>query len=187
MKDYGELVVTAAKMSGDVEAANFAGSLVAIAEQKLSRRLRARQQQRIRTFKTDSNGSIPLPRDFIDLMHVYAGNVRLASVPYEMIKTSRRRGYSLVGDRLYSSEPSTELQVGYFEEIPSLKAEGCNWLLEAAPDIYLQALLHELAVKSLDIERATILLSYLDRLIADFMQHNKSTLITAPAAGGPRP
>lgn len=187
MKDYGELVVTAAKMSGDVDAANFAGSLVAIAEQKLSRRLRARQQQRIKTLKTDAGGSIPLPRGFIDLIHLYVGNRALGPVPYDTIKRERRGGYAVLGDRIYTSEHSAELQLAYFEAIPSLEEEGSNWLLEAAPDIYLQALMHEIAVKNLDIERATVILGYLDRLIGDFVQHNKTTMVTAPAPGGPRP
>lgn len=187
MKDYGELVVTAAKMSGDPEAANFAGSLLSMAETKLSRRLRARQQQRIKTLKTDADGVMPLPDGYIDAVDVYVGDKQMMRLPYDSIKRERRDGYAIVGDRLYSSEASATHEMTYFEQIPALEEEGSNWLLEAAPDIYLQALMHEIAVKNLDIERAGIILGYLDRLIADFGQHNKSTQVTTPAPGGPRP
>ena len=187
MKDYGELVVTASKMSGDVDAANFASTLVSMAERKLSRRLRTRQQQRIKTFTTDVYGTVPLPRGFIDLIHIYAGKKRLEAIPNDALKIQSQQGYNILGNRIYTSEPQAELELAYYEEIPALEHEGCNWLLEVAPDIYLQALMLEISAKNLDVEKASIIQSYLDRLILDFTQHNKSTMITTPTAGGIRP
>ena len=187
MKDYAELVLTAAKMSGDVDAANYASSLLAIAEKKLSRRLKARQQQRIKTLTTDTSGSIPLPRGFIEMVSVYKAKELLDAVPYEMIKSEHRRGYAIVGERVYMRDGSTAHQITYVEDIPSLEEEGSNWLLEAAPDIYLQALLYEIAVKNLEVDKAGVILTYLDRLIAQYTQHNKSTMITITGAGGQRP
>ena len=75
----------------------------------------------------------------------------------------------------------------YYQELPSLSEEGCNWLLESAPDIYLQALLLEISVKNRDINVAIETQAYLDRLIADFVRSNRVAATAKAVPGGFRP
>lgn len=187
MKDFAELVVTAAEISGDVNAANYAASLVGIAEKKLSRRIKVRQSIDTVNVTTDAEGFCALPRGFIDIVHIFENKKEMFPVPLRSILENSRKGYAIVGDRIRSSYGDRSHEITFYKELPSLSEEGCNWLLEQAPDIYLQSLLLELAVKAREIETAAITQAYLDRLITEFVSVSRTSATNVKTAGGCRP
>lgn len=187
MRDYVELVVTAAQISGDVDAANYSATLLNIAESKLSRRLQTHHATQTVERTTSDEGVLVLPRDFTDMVHVFVNKKELVPVPLRSIITGDREGYALKGRELHSCHGEAKHEITYYQALPSLEEEGCNWLLEEAPDIYLQALLLELAIKNRQVDIAAETSSYLDLLIDQFLRKERKVVITASRPGGPRP
>ena len=187
MKDFGELVVTAAETSGDVNAANYAGSLLRIAEKKLSRQLLAQQQKKRQEVRCYLDGKADLPSDFVAMISVHSNGALLVEVPFDSQQIDGFKTYALAGGQIITERNNAKLDLAFFAEIPSLEDHGENWLLADAPDVYLLALLHQIYVKNLDIERAQITKNALDELVAELANRTKSSLILPPAPGGPRP
>lgn len=177
MKDYGELVVTASQISGDVDAANYAGSLVGILEQKLARKLKVPQALVAMNIASDSDGIIELPDDYVHVKSVTAGNITLNQTSLTALTIQNQDGYVLIGDEIRSSAKGKDHTVLYYRRLPSLQDNQTNWLLKAAPDIYLQGLLLELFIKNQDIEKAAITRAYLDSLVSTFISETRGAAI----------
>ena len=192
MKDYAELIVSVASITGDTQVPDYAATLTAIAERKLSRVLRVRQATEEMTKTTNATGEITLPRGLVDVIYVFDedGN-RMYPAPLSHIKGKHQNKqdiFSLSGNRMYTNQESKKIDITYYEELPGLSDHGCNWLLEQAPDIYLQALLQEVAIKNSDYESAMTISSYLQGLVSEFVRFNKiSVLSVAKGGSGPCP
>ena len=178
MKDYTELVVTASEMSGDVNAVNYASSLVAILEAKLSRALKVRQAIETRNATTSSLGTINLPDDFVELVSIFKGDEELYAIPMASVMSDHSTGYCIMGTKIHITEKSTPITMRFYQKLPSLRDVGCNWLLLEAPDIYLYGLVNEIAAKNLEVQKVAAIKPYLDQLIAEFVASNRANLIT---------
>lgn len=192
MKDYAELIVSVAAITGDTQVPDYAATLTAIAERKLSRVLRVRQATEEMTKTTSATGEITLPRGLVDVIYVFDENGdRMYPAPLADIKgryKNKQDIFSLSGNRMYTNQESKKIDITYYEELPPLSDHGCNWLLEQAPDIYLQALLQEVAIKNSDYESAKTISSYLQGLVSEFVRFNKiSVLSVAKGGSGPCP
>ena len=114
IKDFVELVVSAAEISGDQNAANYATMLVGIAESKLSRKLKVRQAMQTVSVTTNGEGYCGLPRGYIDMVHAFVetpqGRHRqLPSGPLALVRQRSAVAYALHGDRILS----------YYDKMPT--------------------------------------------------------------------
>ena len=185
MKDYAELVLSATAMSGDSDVPNYAETMVVIAEKKLSRVMRVRQAIKTISRAANSAGTISLPRDFIDIVSIVDSNGRrlYPSASEKILNGNDKLSYAIIGDRIHTNSPGENLSLSYFEELPTITEHGCNWLLEQAPDIYLQSLLQEIALKNGDYEKAREISNYLNMLTLQFISKNKISVLNIARGG----
>ena len=186
MKDYTELVATASEVSGDVDAVNYASSLVSVLEAKLSRSLKVRQAIESRKITSSNLGTINTPDDFVELVSIFDGEKRLPALPLDAVMGRVREGYSIMGSKIYTTKPGRAYLVQYYAKLPPLRDVGCNWLLLEAPDIYLYGLVAEIAAKNFD-QKASAAGVYLDQLVENFVSSNRQTLTSETVYQGARP
>ncbi len=96
---------------------------------------------------TDANGDATLPTDFIEMRSVKDSQGRVLSVGSLNALTAlynNRAGvpteFAVVGST-FKVKPiaAATFDIVYYQDIPSLAANGTNWLLTRAPDVYLYA------------------------------------------------
>ena len=165
INDFSELVAEVTERSGISDFANRADMLIGMAETALSKRLRLSDQETAVTLTTDSGGDVPLPGDFQEMKVVRVGSHELLRLPLAAILNPGRCGYAVRAATLKSSYADTEHSCVYWASIPSLSASGTNWLLDAEPELYLQAALLQAYTVRNDIDRAEATAGYLSGLI----------------------
>lgn len=158
ISDYASLMVDVAEYSGRQNIAHIFPRLVGMAETKLNRVLRVADMEVTDTISlTDGEGTIPA--DFLEAREVL--NPRgypIRSISLQQLTRSYRNwsgvpnGYAIVGSTIkVRPETTGDITVTYYGRIPGLTpANPTNWLLEKAPDVYLYALVAEVALASAD-------------------------------------
>jgi hypothetical protein len=157
---YADLLVTAGEYSGRNDIAHLFSRFLSMAETKLNRRLRVGDMEQAAIVNV-AFGAGSLPTDFIEARSVTnpSGCV-LRSLSLQVLMN--RKGVSVpdayaIQGRSIAVLPSWngKLTVFYYAAIPALKPSNpSNWLLETAPDIYLYALVEEIAIWAKDVEAA---------------------------------
>ena len=153
--DYSDLFAQVSDYTGRTDFGQVFPRLVSFAETTFNRRLRVSGMETIVELITDTQGSVDLPADYLEMrelldstgrpLDLYA--VRALDEHYQTMPGSLV-GYSIVGGKLFViPENSQSLTATYYAKVPALTpANTTNWLLEDAPLVYHYALIaHVLA------------------------------------------
>ncbi|PND22316.1 hypothetical protein CN934_05185 [Ensifer sp. MMN_5] len=163
ISDYASLLVDAGEYSGREDIAHIYPRLLGLAELKLNRGLRVADME-----VTDEialiDGDGTLPADFLEAREVKnASGIPIRAVSLQQLTNSYMdrsgtpAGYAIVGNTIRVRPVSeNDLTVTYYSRIPALTPSNpTNWLLEKAADVYLFALVNEIAIWGKDVEGAT--------------------------------
>jgi len=162
ISDYASLIVDAGEYSGNDKFVHVAPRLLGLAELKLNRGLRVADMESSATL-TLSNGNASLPADFLEAREVRtSANVPIRAVSLQQLTSSYAEnsgtpaGYAIVGSTLKARPISDQaLTLSYYAKIPALTpAAPTNWLLTKAADVYLFALVNEIAIWAKDVAAA---------------------------------
>jgi hypothetical protein len=124
--------------------------------------LRVRDMETIATL-TVTDGAATLPSDFLEAITVRNPGEVTYSLQYvtpEFMADRYPTGqntvspadYTIVGSTLYSP---IDLELRYYARIPPLVADGTNWLLQKAPNVYLYGCLSAYSAFDKDPEKYT--------------------------------
>lgn len=167
--DWSELVVEVSQRIKDASIMQRAAMLTGLAEAELNKALRTAEMEMQVTMTTDANGVAPLPYDFLDVRTATVNGKRLLRYPLAQLRTHDQRGYAVagngMGNSLVSTEKNAEILFDYYAQIPSLKENGTNWLLQSDPEIYLYALTKQAMLATMNLEGAAAAGSYLSDLL----------------------
>lgn len=122
--DYAELVVEVSLRCGMPEIPARAAHFVTQAERDLEKVLRLRQMETFATLATDADGKATIPGDFLCLRDLEDNGSIVVQ-----------------GEEFWTAVKDGEVTVYYYASLPSVAAYTTNWLLEAEPEIYIQAVL----------------------------------------------
>lgn len=156
--DYASLMLDAAEYAGRSNIAHVFPRYLGLAETKLNRVLRVADMMTTGTVTlTDGVGS--LPSDFLEAFELLSPAGRpLRAMTTQQLTTSYRNlsgvpvGYAVIGSSL-NVRPTAggDATMTYYARIPALTpANPTNWLLTKAPDVYLYALVAEIAIAGQD-------------------------------------
>ncbi|QRY69175.1 hypothetical protein JVX98_13220 [Ensifer sp. PDNC004] len=161
ISDYASLLVDAGEYSGRNDIAHLFPRFIGLAEIKLNRALRVADMEVVGTV-TLTGGSGPLPVDFLEAREVKnASGIPIRAVALQqqtasyMGRSGIPAGYAIIGNTI-NVAPSADgsLTVTYYGKIPALTAAApTNWLLTKAPDVYLYALVTEIAIWERDVAK----------------------------------
>lgn len=118
--------------------------LVSLAESRLNRTLRMREQMTTVTVDM-TGGTAALPANFAEVIGLFHPR------GYEYVQQSPQRKqqsyYSIEGGNLVSDRITGELSLEYYATLPTLANSftATNWLLAKYPDVYLYAVAFEAA------------------------------------------
>jgi hypothetical protein len=136
---------------------------IMLAEAKLNRTLRTRQMEQRST--AEAAEYMALPTLWLEMRNIKTTGTPVYTLeqraPFEMDalddgSTGRPSRYAIIANqiRLAPAPDSTyTLEIDYWEQIPALVTYSSNWLLVAAPDIYLYGALLEASAYILDDPR----------------------------------
>ncbi|WP_426238174.1 phage adaptor protein [Pararhizobium sp. DWP1-1-3] len=162
ISDYSALLMDAGDYSGNNGIAHLTPRFVGLAETKLNRVLRvgAMEKSAVVTLVT---GDGDLPDDFIEMRQTLSADGRnLRSWSLQELSSRFQSfggnpiGYAVVGNQL-RVRPTTDGDIGitYYAKLPGLTLSNpTNWLLTSAPDVYLYAVVEEIAIWERDAEKA---------------------------------
>ncbi|MFQ6186356.1 hypothetical protein ACLMJV_31200 [Sinorhizobium meliloti] len=164
ISDYASLLVDAGEYSGREDIAHNFPRFLGLAELKLNRGLRVADME-----VTDEisliDGEGALPADFLEAREVKnASGIPIRAISLQQLTNSYMdrvgtpaAAYAIVGNTIRVRPVSeNDLTVTYYARIPALTPSNpTNWLLEKAADVYLFALVNEIAIWGKDVEGAT--------------------------------
>lgn len=159
ISDYSSLLIDAGEYSGRDDIAHLFPRFVGLAEAKMNRVLRTADMEEAATVIL-ANGDGALPEGFLEAREVLSPDGRNMGAWSLQALTTRYRnnggypqGYAVVGSTIMA-RPTTNgsLTMTYYKAIPPLTpANPINWLLTKAPDVYLYALVEEIAIWAKDV------------------------------------
>jgi hypothetical protein len=162
--DYSELVLAVGEHIGKTDLVDVMPRFVRMAELKLNRELRLRDQEVGTTLTANVNGEITLPSDFLEVRSIFTTGsppIILSAMTEDNAAAEfvagLPRGFIINGDILRIRPASeAEVRLNYFRDIPALETSTnqVNWLLTKYPDIYLYTVVFEAAVFLNDEARA---------------------------------
>lgn len=161
--DYASLLLDAGEYSGRNDIANIFPRLVGLAESKINRDLRTADQMTLTTIDlVDGEGF--LPDGYLEIISFvdprrYGLNAISGRQLYNMFQSygGVSYGYRIEGNRIILSPASDgEASLLYYSKIEGLTEDNTsNWLLEKAPDVYLYAVLEQVAILEQNPEKAS--------------------------------
>lgn len=162
ISDYASLLIDAGEYSGRNDVAHLFPRFIGLAELKLDRALRVREMEHKAAIAI-ADGEGPLPTDFLEARQMLsASGLPIRAVALQQLAVNAQAGagsplgYAIVGNRIKVSPGGDHgLTMAYYRKIPPLSASSpTNWLLEKAADVYLYALVEEIAVWERDAGKA---------------------------------
>ncbi|MDK1377097.1 MULTISPECIES: hypothetical protein [unclassified Sinorhizobium] len=154
ISDYASLMVDAGEYAGRDDFAHVYPRLLGLAELKLNRGLRVADMEVTDEIALiDGEGS--LPSDFLEAREVKnASGIPIRAISLQQLTDSYMdrsgipAGYAIVGSTIKVRPVSDQdLTVTYYGKIPALTPSyPTNWLLQKAADVYLYALVTEIAI-----------------------------------------
>jgi len=179
---YSELQQAVIDWVNNPELTQVVPSMIALAEADLNRRLRLRQMLKRATATLDGE-FITLPADWLEGKNVQLNTSPITVVqPASLAQVDATRAamssgvpkiYAIFGSQMdFAPPPSGTYQVEmiYYAAIPALSATNTsNWLLLAAPDLYLYATLAQTAPYLGEDARLAVWGTLREKLVADLM------------------
>lgn len=142
--DFLDLRTAVIELVSDASIADVFPRFVAIAESRLNRTLRMREQI-TSGIVTLTAGRAPLPEDFAEMIGIYSAG----GGEYLQQSVHHKDGYvySIQGSEIVSPLISGDVAVDYYAVIPPLgdSITTSNWLLARYPDVYLYSVGFEAA------------------------------------------
>lgn len=159
---YEDLVFAVGEYVDRDDLVDLMPRFVGLAELRLNRDLRT-DQQTVSTTLTTVSGVATLPTDFLDARSVYITNYRpLRAMAEEELADFQAAG-SPVGFVIRAGAlrvvPSADVTINlvYSRKVPSLTAASpSNWLLTAAPDLYLWSTCVEAATYAKNVDLGSV-------------------------------
>lgn len=146
-------------------------AFIALSEAKFNRELRTRDML-TRSEAVSTNEYVAMPSDFLEAYNLELNMTNIAaqqSLEYigpneaKVLKANKAvnqvRYFTIIDgafELIPAPQASVDLLLTYYARIPSLAANGTNWLLTKAPDLYLYSALLEAAPYLKDDERLQI-------------------------------
>jgi hypothetical protein len=159
---------------------------ITFAEAKFNRRIRVRQMETALAATSIVAGLITRPTGLVEVKALWNtddAKTRVEAKPLEYVMNQGYAGYGLsttdatasyyAWDRTYFrfNTDTGEVEGTYYASIDSLSdAATTNWLLTAAPDLYLAASLAEIFLLNLEEDRAALWTSKANALIDELNQ-----------------
>lgn len=143
--DYLDLRTAVLEMAGRTDITDVFDRFTLLAESRLNRELRCRDQI-TQTTVTVSGGSAALPSDFREMIGVYDANgCEFVQQPPQAVKPTGNSFYSIENGNIVGKD--SEYTVQYYAAIPTLTTSltTTNWLLAKYPEVYLYAITAEAA------------------------------------------
>lgn len=159
---YSDLLASVASWMNRTDLSSVIPDFVTIAESKIARDLRLRQQITTSTLTTPSDGTrtTALPTDWMEFENVsIAGGSGTSETPCQYVNvehmdvkypiggnSGRPYVYSIEGPNiLFGPVPDAAYTVNimYYARLPALASNSTNWLMTNHPNIYLYACLRE--------------------------------------------
>lgn len=184
LSTYAELLTAVDTFAVRGDQASVAADYVTLGEARINRLLRCRRMVTRATATLDEEYE-GLPSDFLGMVGVKLTDVtpkaKLEYLPPDGMDDLDASGptsgqpayYSIVGSELRvlpAPADSYTAELAYFAQIPALSdANPTNWLLTAAPDIYLYAALYAFGLRTED-ERAPAWLQMFQQAVAELQQ-----------------
>lgn len=165
--DYPELIAEVSARSGFSDVVSRARMFVGMAENMLSKRLRLADMETVVELTTNATGDVSLPADYLEMRSIRHGSCAVDRIILPLVLAGRATGYAIQGKVLKSSFKNAPHSCVYYAAVPSLENANTNWLLDAEPEIYLQAVLFQVYTAHNEIEKAQITAGYLGQLISD--------------------
>ncbi|MGH6809859.1 MAG: phage adaptor protein [Ensifer adhaerens] len=162
ISDYASLIVDAGEYSGRNDIAHLFPRFLGLAELKLNRALRVSEMEHKATISV-VDGEAPLPADFLEARQVLsASGLPIRAIALQQLAVNAEcgagppDGYAIVGNQIKILPGGDRgLTMTYYRKIPPLSPNSpTNWLLEKAADVYLYALVEEIAVWERDAGKA---------------------------------
>ncbi|MDK1386812.1 hypothetical protein QN224_15485 [Sinorhizobium sp. 8-89] len=161
ISDYASLLVDAGDYSGRDDIAHLFPRFLVIAELKLNRVMRVADMEKTATLPL-AEGEGSLPADFLEARQVLAGDGRaLRALALQELSGHGTSGgppigYAIAGSAIkVRPKDGEDICLTYYAKIPPLTAAApSNWLIEKAPDVYLYALVEEIAIWERDAAKA---------------------------------
>lgn len=181
ISDYADLLVTAGEYVGRNDFAHVFQRFVSLAELKINRQIRVADMEAQATV-TVTDGSGPLPDDFLEARSVLAGSGRVLrsrsiQALEETARECRETPYAFaVKGRNVIVRPvwGGDLTFDYYAKIPALSLQNpTNWLLEKAPDAYLYGVVEEISIWAKDAEGATAAAGIKNQLLSDLRRDDE--------------
>jgi hypothetical protein len=160
---YADLLINAGEYSGHNDAAAIFPLLLRLAEAKLNRNLRTSYQETAVALPV-VDGVATLPYDFLEARSYSSGDVR-------------QTNFVITGNTISSlgSPWSGNLDLVYYASIPPLSYENpSNWLLYLDPNVYLYALVVEIAIWAKDLEMGKAAESMRDSAISTVILNDEN-------------
>jgi hypothetical protein len=163
LANYNDLKASVASWLARSDLTSQIPDFITLAEAKLNRSLRVRQMEQRST--ATAAEYMALPTLFQEMRNIKTTGTPVYTLeqraPFEMDalddgSTGRPSRYALIANQIrLAPAPDTTytLEIDYWESIPPLADNATNWLLTAAPDIYLYGSLLEAAAFMLDDPR----------------------------------
>lgn len=162
ISDYADLMVASHEYAGRNDIAHLFARFLGMAETKFNRLLRIAEMEGDASIPV-TTGEGPLPADFLVMRdaRVSATSAALRAMPLSELKTRYSRGgipigYAIVGTNILLRPTwSGDLLASYYKKIPALTLSNTtNWLLSAAPNAYLYAIVEQIALWERDLDKA---------------------------------
>lgn len=186
ISNYEELkkAITAWLNRGDLD--EHIPEFIAIAEAKINRKLRVRQQRKVSQYSISTEQAL-VPPDFLQVAQISLDGPDGGEIEYvtPQLFTRQRAGadsgptgyYTLDGEYLrFLPVPGSgdTIYVTYYARVPALSdAAPTNWLLEEAEDLYLAASLMAANTFLRDVEGVTLATAEMADILASMHTANE--------------
>lgn len=156
--DYASLMIDASEYASRSNIAHVFPRYLGMAEVKLNRALRVADMQ-VEDTITITDGDGTLPTDFLEAQEVRSpSNIPIRAMSLQQLTNAYRdqsgtpKGYAIVGSTIkVRPTASGDCAITYYGRIPALTPSApTNWLLLKAPDVYLYAVVAEIAIAAQD-------------------------------------
>lgn len=159
--DYSDIIAEVTDRTGVSDVATRAPMFTAMAEADINRRLRVGAMEKSATVTTDAVGVVSLPDDFLELRSITRAGFPMTQIPF--VETQfpffttapiQGAGYAMQGGALVTQLANTAVRLDYYSSIPPLGSASTNWLSDANPDVYIAALMKQVFLAKMDVEKA---------------------------------
>jgi hypothetical protein len=152
--DYNDLLVQVSEYTGRDDFTQMFPRAVSFAENKLNRRLRVASMETIVELITDSEGSVALPDDYLEMRELINSDKRILKMAapealddYYGTASATPSRYTIINSTLFViPATSASFTATYYAKLTPLTVTApytTNWLLDEAPQLYLYAVCAE--------------------------------------------